>query len=144
MKIAIGADHAGYKFKEAIKGIIEAKGHNVLDMGPMDEQSCDYPDFAAKVAHVVADGQVDRGVLICGTGIGMSMAANKVKGIRAALCTNTYMAKMSRAHNDANIIALGERVIGLGLASDILDAFLNTDFEGDRHARRVGKIMALD
>ena len=144
MKIAVGSDHGGYFLKEAIKKYLKDKGHKVKDFGTFSTDSCDYPDFGKELAQAVADGKFSRGVLICGTGIGMSMVANKVTGIRAALCTDGYMAQMARAHNNANILCMGERVIGEGLAKDILEKFLTTKFEGDRHRRRVRKIMALD
>ena len=144
MKFAIGSDHGGVRLKNLVVEWLQARGHEVHDLGVHESTSCDYPDFAKAVAGSVASGTSDRGVLVCGTGIGMSMTANKVAAIRAALCTDPYMAKMARAHNDANILVLGERVIGQGLAEEILDAFLTTDFEGGRHQRRVDKIMELD
>lgn len=144
MKLATGSDHGGYLLKDIVNDLLQKLGHQVIDVGTNSAESCDYPDFAKKVADTVASGKADLGILICGTGLGMSMAANKVAGIRAAVCCNEYMAKMARAHNDANIICIGERVTGAGLAAEMVKAFLDTAFEGDRHARRVGKINALD
>ncbi len=140
IKIAIGADHGGFKLKERI--IQHLRGLNVefQDYGTFDEQSCDYPDYAKKVASVVASGDFNKGILVCGTGIGVSIVANKTKGVRAALCSDTFSAKASRAHNDANILCLGQRVIGEGLALDIVDAWLNSEFEAGRHKIRVNKI----
>jgi len=137
MKIVVGSDHAGWEHKEAIKKHLLEAGHDVTDAGPGQGESCDYSANALKVARAVAGGEAERGILICGTGLGMSMAANRVKGVRAALCTDEYMARMSRAHNNATILCLGQRVIGVGLALSILDAWMATDFEGGRHQRRV-------
>lgn len=136
MKIAIGADHAGYHLKEALREGILAE-YEVLDFGTHSPERTDYPLYAFAVGEAVAGGEADLGILICGTGIGMSMAASRVPGIRAALCTNVYMAKMARAHNDANVLCLGGRVIGPGLAEEIVRTFLTTAFEGGRHARRL-------
>ncbi len=145
MKIVIGSDHAGFPLKEAVKAHLEAQGHIVVDQGAADDNtSVDYPDYAELVARAVVAQAYDFGIVICGTGIGVSMAANKVPGVRAALCTDSYMARMARAHNDANVLALGARVIGTGLAAEIVEAFLSTTFLGERHARRVEKIMALE
>ena len=144
MKIAIGSDHAGYDLKEEIKKYLEDKGFAVLDKGTNSKESVDYPVFGESVAETVAKGEADRGIVICGTGIGISISANKVKGIRAALCTNEYMAKMARKHNDANVLALGARVLGVDLALSIVDAFLNTEFEGGRHERRVHLIHNIE
>lgn len=140
--IAIGCDHAAYDFKVSIIDHLRAKGFSVKDFGTYEaEKKVDYPDYAFAVAAAVASGECDKGILICGTGIGMSIAANKVKGIRCAHCSDTFSARATRQHNDANILALGERVIGLGLALDIVDTFLTTDFSGDeRHIRRLQKI----
>jgi len=136
VKIAIGADHAGYHLKEALReGILAA--YEVLDFGTHSPERTDYPRYAFAVGEAVAEGKADLGILICGTGIGMSMAASRVPGIRAALCTNVYMARMARAHNDANVLCLGGRVIGVGLAEEIVRTFLTTAFEGGRHARRL-------
>lgn len=144
MKVAIGADHGGYRLKEDIKGLLEDLGVDYKDFGTHSTESVDYPDVALPVAQSVADGLFDRGILICGTGIGIGIAANKVKGIRAALVHDTFSAHACREHNDANILTMGERVIGSGLARDIVTIWLATDFEGGRHERRVEKIMAIE
>ena len=144
MRIALGADHGGYQLKETIKAWLEEKGYETADKGTFDEESCDYPDFGKAVAYAVAGGKADKGILVCGTGIGISISANKVKGVRAALCGDTFSARMSRLHNDANILALGQRVTGQGLALDIVEVWLSTAFEGGRHQRRVDKIMAIE
>lgn len=144
MRVAIGADHGGYRLKEDIKGLLEDLGVDYKDFGTHSIESVDYPDVALPVAQSVADGLFDRGILICGTGIGIGIAANKVKGIRAALVHDTFSAHASREHNDANILTMGERVIGPGLARDIVTIWLATDFEGGRHERRVEKIMAIE
>lgn len=137
LKIAIGSDHGGFQLKEKFVKYLNEKGHETKDFGTFDEQSCDYPRIAKDVANVVASSCFDRGILICGTGIGMSIAANKIKGIRASLCTDTYSAKMTRAHNNSNILCLGQRVTGEGVAFDILDTWLNTEFDGGRHQKRI-------
>ena len=144
MKIAVGCDHGGLNLKKLAKDILTKQGIEVVDMGTYTNDSVDYPDFAAKVANAVAGGEVDRGILVCGTGIGISIAANKVKGIRAALCHDVFSATMSREHNNANILCMGERVIGLGLAEMIINAWLKSEFQGGRHAGRVEKIMKLE
>jgi ribose 5-phosphate isomerase B len=137
-KVVIGADHGGFEFKEAIKQALADRGLEVEDVGVSAPESCDYPVFADKVARAVADaGPEILGILICSTGLGMSMAANRRKGVRAAVCFNEYMARMARAHNDANVLCMGQRVIGLGTALSLVDVFLETDFEGDRHLRRI-------
>lgn len=140
MKVVIGVDHGGFSLKKEIVEHLEKQGFEISDMGTYSEASCDYPDIAHKVAGAVAKGEFELGILICGTGIGMSLAANKVPNIRAALCQDTYSARMARAHNNSNILCLGARVTGLGLMLDIIDTYLNESFEGGRHARRVGKI----
>ena len=141
MKIAVGSDHGGFALKEAVKKHLEAKGIEVEDFGCYSTESVDYAVYGAKVAHCVADGKADYGVLVCSTGIGISMAANKVKGIRAALCSDTHAAEMTRRHNNANILAMGGRVVGPGLAIKIVDTFLNTPFsEDERHIRRIKMI----
>ena len=140
MKIAIGADHAGFSSKEELKKAIAASGHEVADLGTESEASVDYPDFARAVAEAVAGGKADRGVLVCGTGIGMSMTANKVPGIRAAVVTDAYTAEMSRRHNDANVLCMGARVLDPERMKEYLGIFLHTPFDGGRHARRVEKI----
>ena len=144
MKIAVGADHAGYRLKGHLAGILSREGHEVEDLGASSGESVDYPDFAAAVAEKVAAGEADRGILVCGTGIGMAIAANKVDGVRAARCNDLFAARMSRQHNDVNVLTLGERVVGTGLAEEIVRTFLDTRFEQGRHARRVGKIQALE
>jgi len=144
MKIAIGSDHAGYDLKELIKNYLSEKGYEVIDKGTYSKESVDYPVFGESVAETVVKGEADRGIVICGTGIGISISANKVRGIRAALCTNEYMARMARKHNDANVLALGARVLGTDLALSIVDAFLTTEFEGGRHERRVKLIMKIE
>ena len=144
MKLAFAADHAGFDLKERLRARAAELGHEVLDLGAHSKESVDYPDFGARCAREVAEGRADRGVLVCGTGVGISIAANKVKGARAALCHDHFTAEMSRKHNDANVLAVGARVVGDGVAIDILETFLATAFEGGRHAGRVGKITALD
>ena len=144
MKIAVGSDHGGFQLKEIIREWLLEKGYEVADKGTYDEKSCDYPDYGKAVALDVAGGLADQGILVCGTGIGISISANKVDGIRAALCGDTFSARMCRLHNDANILALGQRVTGAGLALDIVEAFLDTGFEGGRHKARVDKIMQIE
>ncbi len=144
MKIAFGADHAGVSLKDDLVALVRAAQHEAVDLGPAGTASVDYPDYAAKVTAAVLAGEANLGVLVCGTGIGMSIAANKAKGIRAALCRSEFEARMARAHNDANVLCLGQRVTGAGLAQEILKVFLTTPFEGGRHAQRVDKLAALD
>jgi ribose 5-phosphate isomerase B len=144
MKLAFAADHAGLVLKEELVALARAIGHEADDLGPNDKTSVDYPDYAVKVTQAVTQSRADFGVLICGTGIGMSIAANKVAGIRAALCRTEFEARMARGHNDANVLCLGQRVTGGGLAQEILKAFVGTAFEGGRHADRVAKIQALE
>ena len=143
MKYFIGADHAGIDIKAYVKELFEKRGHEVVDLGPNTKDRVDYPDFAAKVCEEVLKNEGSKGILICGSGIGMSMAANKFDGIRAALCHNEYSAKMAREHNDANVICLGERVSGYGMVEAIIDAWDQASFEGGRHEGRVEKINAL-
>lgn len=140
--IAIGSDHAGYVLKSAVADWLKEAGHEVLDLGTNGSESVDYPDFGRAVGEAVASGKAEKGVVVCGSGIGISIAANRVKGARAALCMNGLMARLSRQHNDANILALGERLIGIETARDCLNEFLNTPFEGGRHQRRVDKLSA--
>ena len=137
MKVVIGSDHAGYRLKESVKNFLIGKGMNVEDVGTHSEESTDYPLYAEKVARYIQDGKAERGILICGTGIGMSISANKFRGIRASLCTNEYMARMSRRHNNANILCLGSRVVGEDLALSIVSAWLDEEFEGGRHLKRL-------
>jgi ribose 5-phosphate isomerase B len=144
LKIAIGSDHAGLVLKNEIIKHLKAKNIQHEDFGTFTEESCDYPDFAEKVAEKVADKSFELGILVCGTGIGISIAANKVPGIRAALCSDTFSAHACREHNDANILALGARVVGTGLALDIVDSFLNASFEGSRHSKRIDKISQIE
>lgn len=145
LKVCIASDHAGFLLKENVCKYLKDEGYDVTDLGTDSEQSVDYTIYAQKAAEAVAGGKFDRGIIICGTGIGVSIVANKIKGIRAALCTDQYMAKMCREHNNANVICMGARVIGFGVARDIAVEFLNHDFEeGGRHQARVDKINALD
>lgn len=144
MKIALGSDHAGLPLKNEIIKHLQAKNLEIKDFGTYTEESCDYPEFALKVAEEVANKNYDLGILVCGTGIGISIAANKVPGIRAALCSDTFSAHACREHNNANILALGQRVVGAGVALDIVDTFLNAKFQGDRHQRRLDKISEIE
>ncbi len=144
MKIALAADHGGYPLKEELKKHLEKRGMEYEDMGTYSTDSVDYPDYALKAAEAVAAGKFDFGVVICGTGIGISIAANKVPGIRCALCHDTFSARMTRMHNDANMLAFGARVIGPGLMCDIVDAFFGASFESGRHALRVEKIRKIE
>ena len=144
MKIAVGSDHGGFELKKAIIDHLESKNIEVKDYGTYTEDSCDYPDYGQKVGEAVASKEYELGVLICGTGIGISIAANKVPGVRAALCSDTFSAHATREHNDANILALGARVVGPGLALDIVDTFLNSTFQGGRHEKRVNKIKEIE
>lgn len=142
--ISIASDHGGYRLKEHIKAYLTAKGINVLDCGCDSQESCDYPIFAKAAAVAVADGRCEKGIVICTTGIGVSITANKVKGIRCALLSDLMSARLTRQHNDANMMALGAGVVGEKLALEMVDLFLTTPFEGGRHARRVDKVMALE
>ena len=139
-RIAIAADHAGVELKKILVAELEQAGYQTQDLGTHEALSCDYPDFAHALASSVARGEVPKGVLVCGTGVGMSMSANRHQGVRAVVCSEPLSARMSRKHNDANVLCLGARVIGVDTAREILDAFLRTEYEGGRHARRVGKI----
>lgn len=142
--IAIGSDHGGFRLKQEIKQLLDAQGIPHHDFGAYTPESVDYPDIALLVGQAVVTGECARGILICGTGIGISIAANKIKGIRAALCNDVYSARMAREHNDANVLALGERVVGVGVALAIVEKWLGTEFAGGRHAARVKKIMAIE
>ena len=144
MKIAIGADHAGFVLKERLREKLVREGHEVADFGASSQQSTDYPDYAAPVARAVVGGEAERGILVCSTGIGMSIAANKVAGVRAALGTNPEEVRLIRGHNDANILTLGSNFISEGDAAALVDIFLTTAFDGGRHARRLGKIAAME
>jgi len=140
MKFYIGTDHAGFLIKASVITFLEARGCEVIDLGPESDARVDYPDFGHKVGQAVVNDPGSFGVAICGTGIGISIAANKIPGVRAALCHDAYTAHMARAHNDANVLAFGQRIVGLGVVESILDAFLTTPHEGGRHALRVEKI----
>ena len=144
MKIAIGADHAGFALKDQVRDALRQAGHEVVDIGANSAESTDYPDYAGTVAHDVVTGAADRGILVCSTGVGMSIAANKVNGIRAAIAFNPDEVRLTRAHNDANIITLGARYTSPEAANEMVRIFLETPFEGGRHARRVGKIAQLE
>lgn len=137
MRIAIACDHGGFELKEIVIGFLESMDYSVIDMGTYDEESVDYPEYGFKCAEAVAEGKADAGIVVCGSGIGISIAANKVKGIRCALCTSVEMAELSRRHNDANMLALGGRLTDTVVAMQIVDAWLGTEFEGGRHQRRV-------
>ena len=142
--IALGADHAGWELKEALKAWLIENGHQILDFGTHSPESVDYPDYALQVGEAVASGKAERGLLVCGTGIGMAMTANKVPGIRAALCSDPFMARMSREHNDANVLALGGRLMDGELGLEILQMWLGTEFAGGRHERRLAKIAQIE
>lgn len=144
MKIVVGADHGGFQLKAAVVKDLQSLGHDVVDAGTHTADSVDYPDIARDCAKRVTSGEFERAIIVCGTGVGVSIAANKIHGIRAACVSDTFSARMARAHNDANVLCFGERVVGPGLAGELVRAFLSTDFEGGRHARRVDKIKELD
>ncbi len=143
-RIAIGSDHAGFELKSHLVKLLRERGHEVLDHGTDSTEPVDYPPICAAVGRTVRDRDAELGIVVGGSGQGEQMAANKVRGVRAALCNDLYTAKMARAHNDANVLAIGERVVGVGLAEDILDMFLTTPFEGGRHARRVAQLSDLE
>ena len=142
--IAIGSDHGGYALKEHVKAYLTAKGITCLDVGCDSTESCDYPIFGKAVGEAVASGKCEKGIVICTTGIGISISANKVKGIRAALCADSFTAEMTRRHNDANVLAMGAGIVGPNLADRIVDVFLTTEFEGGRHERRVNLMMDIE
>ena len=147
MKLAIGSDHAGFAFKAALVEWLkssEGGAHQVLDVGTDSEESCDYPDFAKAVAQAVAKKRAAKGILLCGTGIGMAIAANKVRGVRAALCNDLFTARLSRQHNDANVLSMGGRIVAFGLADEILTLWLSTSFEGGRHQNRLNQIAEIE
>lgn len=144
MRLAIGCDHVGVELKEHIKQYLIKQGHEITDFGTDSKERTDYPIYGEKVAKAVSRGEYDRGILICGTGVGISLAANKVKGIRAAVCSEPYTARLSREHNNANIIAFGARVIGVGTAEMIVDAFLLAEYEGGRHQKRLDMIAEIE
>ena len=143
-KIAIGSDHAGFGLKEEILGLLKGLNIDIVDCGTNTTESVDYPDFGARVSELVSSGEAERGILVCGTGLGMSMVANKYPNVRAALCNDLFSAKMSRLHNDANILVMGGRVIGKDLAAEIVKVWLSTPFEGDRHLKRLHKIKKIE
>ncbi len=142
MIVALGADHAGFAMKQDLVAFVRDLGHEAHDLGTSSEESVDYPDFAASVAQAVAEGKANMGVLVCGTGLGMAIVANKIRGVRAVSCSDSYSVRMARAHNDANVLTLGSRVIGSGIAQEIVRQFLDTAFEGGRHSRRLEKFPA--
>lgn len=143
-RIVLGADHGGYELKNIIKEHLLSLGASVTDVGTDSAESCDYPIYADKLCGVLLDGGADLGILVCGTGIGMSIAANKHAGIRAACCSDTFSARLTRLHNDANVLCIGARVVGSGLALDLIDAFIGAEFEGDRHLRRLSMIEKIE
>ena len=144
MRVYLGSDHAGFKMKEALKEYFEGRDLDLVDVGASSEDSVDYPDYAERVARAVATGEADRGVLVCGSGIGMAMAANKVPGVRAAMVTDPELARMMRLHNDANILVLGGRILGKDLAKEIVRTWVTTPFEGQRHCTRLDKITGIE
>lgn len=144
MKIAIGCDHGAFQLKNEIIKFLESENYEFKDFGTYSEESCDYPDIALPVAEAVTNKEYDLGILLCGTGIGIGIAANKVPGIRAALCSDTFSAHATREHNNANILTMGQRVVGTGLALDIVKIFLTTEFEGERHEKRIDKISKIE
>ena len=143
-KIVIGCDHAGFELKKKVVDHLTEMGYEVIDVGTDSTDSCDYPIFAHRLCKTIQNGEAPLGILICGTGVGMSLVANKHKGIRAACCSDTFSARLTRVHNDANVLCFGERVVGMGLAFDLVDNFLGAEYEGGKHARRVGMIDAIE
>jgi ribose 5-phosphate isomerase B len=143
-RIAIGSDHAGYDLKQHLIGVLEAGGHQIVDVGTDSTAAVDYVPFCAAVGRAVRDGEVELGIVVGGSGQGEQLAANKVRGVRAALCNELYTARLARSHNDANVLSIGARVVGVGLAEEILATFLATPFDGGRHLRRVQQLMALE
>lgn len=143
-KIILGADHGGYELKNTVKAHLLSLGYEVTDVGTDSAQSCDYPVFASRLCKKIQSGDSELGILVCGTGIGMSMAANKHRGIRAACCSDTFSARLTRIHNDANVLCIGARVVGAGLAIDLVEAFINAEFEGDRHIKRLSLIEDIE
>ena len=145
MKLALAADHAGYELKQALIEYVQELGHDVQDLGTDSTQSVDYPDFAEKLGRAIQDGRAERGILVCGSGVGAAVAANKMKGVRAGLCHDTYSAHQSVEHDDVNVLALGARIIGIELAKELVEAFLAAEFSGEeRHRRRLAKVAALE
>ena len=142
--IALGSDHGGWALKQEVMKHLDARGLEYKDYGTYSEDSCDYPVYGKAVAHAVADGECEKGIIICGTGIGISITANKVKGIRACCCSDSFSCEYTRRHNDANALCMGGRVVGPGLACQLVDLFLNTEFEGGRHEKRIAKLMAIE
>ncbi len=144
MKVAIGCDHAGFEAKEAIKNYLTELGYEVKDFGTYSIDSCDYPEFGFKVANAVKKGECEKGVVICSTGVGISISANKVRGVRCSLCTDEFTAEMTRRHNDSNVLAMGAKIVPIDKMKDIVKVYFSTEFEGGRHARRVDKIGAIE
>lgn len=144
MRIAVGSDHAGFELKTHLISYLETLGHQTIDLGTNSTESVDYPEYCANVGRTVVTGDADWGIVLGGSGQGEQLAANKVRGVRAALCNDLYTARMARAHNDANVLSLGARVVGVGLAEEIVALFATTEFEGGRHARRVDQLMAIE
>ena len=144
MKIGIGNDHSAVEMKQEITAYLEELGHEVVNYGTDSHESCDYPEYGEKVGRAVVNGEVEKGILICGTGFGISLAANKVKGVRAVVCSEPYTAKLSRMHNDANVLAFGARVVGIEMAKMIVDEWLKAEFEGGRQQRRIDMVMAIE
>lgn len=144
MKIGIGNDHSAVEMKQEITAYLQELGHEVVNYGTDSNESCDYPEYGEKVGHAVVNGEVEKGILICGTGFGISLAANKVKGVRAVVCSEPYTAKLSRMHNDANVLAFGARVVGIEMAKMIVNEWLSAEFEGGRHQRRIDMVMAIE
>ena len=142
--IVLGADHGGFELKNTIKTHLENKGYTVIDVGTNSSDSCDYPIFASRLCGKIQNGEADLGILVCGTGIGMSMSANKHKGIRAACCSDTFSARLTRLHNNANVLCIGARVVGAGLGIDLVEEFVNAEFEGDRHIKRLSLIEDIE
>ena len=143
-KIIVGADHGGFELKDHIKAHLESKGYEVIDVGTSSQESCDYPLYAHRLCQKIQAGEAPLGILVCGTGIGMSIAANKHDGIRAACCSDTFSARLTRMHNDANVLCMGARVVGAGLAIDLVDNFVEAEFEGDRHVKRVSMLEMIE
>ena len=143
-KIVVGADHGGVELKNLVKKHLEAKGYDIIDVGTHTTDSCDFPIYAHKLCKKIQEGEAPLGILVCGTGIGMSMAANKHRGIRAACCSDTFSARLTRLHNNANVLCFGGRVVGAGLALDLVDNFVETEFEGDRHIRRISLFEKIE
>ncbi|MFT5269967.1 MAG: ribose 5-phosphate isomerase B [Acidimicrobiales bacterium] len=144
VRISFGSDHAGFDLKQHLIAFLQAQGHEIVDCGTDSDESVDYPEFCAEAGRAVVRGQADLGIVMGGSGQGEQLAANKVKGVRAALCNDLYLARMARSHNDANVLSIGARVVGIGLAEEIVSTFLTTEFEGGRHQRRVDQVMAIE